>query len=343
MRRMICDIPNLFFRGVAGSRASMENMPEEEAKAYALHICLMSLRKHFNNIKPQELAVVFEGGNNWRKAYTRSEQCYSKRIYKANRVPDPSMAILFPVLEDFKQMCKTLTSIVVINKEQLEGDDCISGYINFHPNDEIVILSGDKDFVQLLKHDNVILINPDNAEERTVMSVCGVDDPDYFMFEKCFRGDIGDNVISALPRVRATKLQKAWGINNEPPDLILLNKLLSQTWELPSSDENGGSRVMEVGKLFDENQKLMCLESQPDEIKELITKAVEEAYETRGKYNHVGMIKFLGKRKLDAICADIDSFVGMFSNTQYKNVLTEGSKISNFGKNKEVKIKGITF
>jgi len=343
MRRMICDIPNLFFRGVAGSRASIENMPEEEAKAYALHICLMSLRKHYNNIKPQELAIVFEGGNNWRKAYTKSEECYSGRIYKGNRVYDESMAILFPVLEDFKTMCKTLTSIVVVNKEGLEGDDCIAQYIKHHPDDEIVILSGDKDFVQLLKYDNVILINPDNAEERTVESVCGVNDAEYFMFEKCFRGDSGDNVISALPKVRATKLQKAWGINNEAPDLILLNKLLNETWELPSSEEGEGCRTMEVGKLFDENQLLMNLDGQPEHIKILMEQAVIEAYETRGKYNHVEMIRFLGKKKLEAICADIDSFVGMFSNTSFKNVNSQGTKIFNFGKVKQVKIKGVTF
>lgn len=343
MRRMITDIPNLFFRGVAANKDAIKNMIPDEACSYALHVCLMSLRKHYNNIRPQELAIVFEGRNNWRKRYTKSENCYSGRLYKGNRVKDPDMEILFDVIGKFKQACKEHTSIVVVEDDELEGDDCIAAYVKQHPNDEIVILSGDKDFVQLLKFPNVILINPDNSTRRTVESVCGIDDAEYFMFEKCFRGDAGDNVLSAYPRIRATKLQQAWGVNGNEPDLILMNKLLDYTWEMPLSEENSGTRKMHVGTLFDENNLLMNLDAQPDEIKIKMQEAVERAYRERGKYNHFNMIKFLGKMKLNKIAENIDNFVPLLSNSGFTGVLSEGTEIYEFGATKEVKIKGITF
>lgn len=342
MRRMICDIPNLFFRGVAANKDSLKTMIPEEACAYALHICLMSLRKHYNNIKPQELAIVFEGKSNWRKAYSKSEQCYSGRLYKGNRVRDPEMEVLFDVISKFKQVCVENSSIVVVCADQLEGDDCIAAYVDFHKDDEVVILSGDKDFVQLLKHPNVKLINPDNATERTVESVCGVDDPEYFMFEKCFRGDDGDNVMSAYPRVRAKKLQQAWGINGDAPDLILLNKLLDHTWEMPLSEEDGGVKTMSTGLLFEENKLLMDLSAQPPEIKKLMIEAVENAYKMRGKYNHFNMLRFLGAEKLNKIAETIDSFLPMFSNTGFKGINSAGTEIKTFEPTRQVKIKGFT-
>lgn len=342
MRRMVCDVPNLFFRGVAANKDVLKTMIPDEACAYALHVCLMSLRRHYNNIRPQELAIVFEGRNNWRKQYTKSEECYSGRLYKGNRVKDPDMEVLFEVILKFKQVCKEYTSIVVVEDEQLEGDDCITAYVKHHPNDEIVILSGDKDFVQLLKYPNVLLINPDNSTQRTVESVCGIEDAEYFMFEKCFRGDSGDNVISAYPRIRAAKLQKAWGVNGEEPDLILMNKLFDTHWDLPSSEEGGGTRKMHVGTLFDENNLLMNLDSQPEHIKQKMEQAVISAYQNRGKYNHFNIIKFLGQMKLNKIAETIDSFVPMLSNTGFTGVKSEGTPIAEFGQTKEVKIKGIT-
>lgn len=328
MRRMICDVPNLFFRAVKANMTTLSSLMAEDAVPYALYICLMSLRKHYNNIKPQELAVVFEGSKNWRKAYTASEECYSQRPYKGNRVKDPEfMEIFAPVVDQFKDLCKNFTSIPVFTHEQLEGDDCISGYVQKYTDDEVIILSGDKDFVQLLAFPHVKLINPDLATERTVESVCGIDDAKYFLFEKCIRGDAGDNVISALPKIRATKLQKAFGVNGASADLVELNKIFQQVWELPSSEEDGGVRKMETAILFAENEMLMDLTAQPDFVKEFISEALSA---TPGRYNEFNMIRKLTELKLVSIADDIDKFSPMFSNSAFKNVRTQGTEIKRF-------------
>lgn len=339
MRKLIVDIPNLFFRGVAANKAAMETMTSEESKGYALHICLMSLRRHYNNIKPQEMALAFEGGSNWRKKYTSSDECYSKVPYKGNRTFDESMVVLFDILDQFISLCREYTSLPILKRVGLEADDCIAQYVLENYNEhEVVILSGDKDFVQLLKFDNVRLINPDNSTERTVESVCGVDDAEYFMFEKCFRGDTGDNVISAYPRIRSAKLQKAWN-----GDVVLLNAILDHTWQMPLTEEGAGCREMSVQQLFWENDLLMNLTSQPENIKRDMVAAYAEAYETCGKYKHFDMLRHLSGLGLNKIADELDNFVGMFSNTQYRNIDTAGTPIKVFDDSKGVKIKGVTF
>ena len=318
MRRMVCDVPNLFFRCIAASKNSKITLTPEEQVMWGLHSCLISLRKHYNQIKPNQLAVVFEGSRNWRKTYTYSEECYSKRGYKANRVKDPSMQILFDVMDKFKDLVKNYTSLVVLHNEELEGDDCVTAYVNrFKNQDQVFIVSSDKDFSQLIEP-NVILINPETSQPRTLVEVCGVDSAEYFIFEKCFRGDSGDNVISALPRVRATALQKSWGVGGEP-DLILLNSLLEKTWDLPSSEEGVDSRSMHVGTLFEENNLLMNLNAQPEHIKLKMNDTVEQALANKTRYDHFKIMKFLAEMELFKIADDIDNFIPMLSNTGFQN------------------------
>jgi hypothetical protein len=65
----------LFWRAVAANQ-KYGSPNAEDAAGLGLHMCLMSLRKHYNAIKPQKVAVAFEGKQNWRKDYTKSEECY---------------------------------------------------------------------------------------------------------------------------------------------------------------------------------------------------------------------------------------------------------------------------
>jgi hypothetical protein len=286
---------------------------------------LMSLRKHYNSIKPQKMAIVFEGKQNWRKAYTKSNECYSRRLYKGNRVADPSMAVLFDVMTAFEDLARQHTNIVTLQHPELEGDDLIGGYAQYFSQphegspegDDVTILSGDKDFSQLLGNKNIRLVNPDDGKERTLLSVCDVDDAGYFMFEKCMRGDAGDNVLPAYPRVRKNRLYKAYGVkdgkvNPADTDAFEMSNLLNDTWEFkdPETDER---RIMQVDKMFEENNLLMNLTAQPPEIRALVKQVIEHESENHGTFNFFKFNAFLGKYKLEQIAERASDFVGMFS------------------------------
>jgi hypothetical protein len=302
MKRLIVDVPNLFWRTVSSHNGKYTGTADDKA-GLALHSCLVTLNKWYKQIKPDQIAVVFEGSKNWRKTYTASPECISKIGYKANRVKDPSMAHLYEVLTDFENLVRANSSIICLQNDLVEGDDLIAGFVQKYVGDEVVILSGDKDFCQLLKHKNVTLLNPEKGIPRTV------EDPEYFMFEKCFRGDNGDNVRSAYPNVRATRLKKAF------VDEYELYKIMNETWSKfdPSTDTE---IVYSVGKLFEENNILMNLEAQPEHIRTVIESAIEEGLSSHGKFSMFAFNKFLGKHELKALAQNPDVFIPLFSCTQ---------------------------
>ena len=302
MDRMVTDIPNLFWRVAAAHNGKYTGDAEDKA-GLALHSSLITLNKYYKAIQPEQLAVVFEGSRNWRKTYTSSERCVSKLAYKGNRIKDPAMEHLITVLNHFEDLVRNHTSIVCLQHDELEGDDLIAGYCQMFPDDKITILSGDKDFTQLLKNPNVTLLNPDKGVPRTC------DDPEFFMFEKCIRGDVGDNVRSAYPNVRKTRLEKAF---NDPYEFT---QLMNETWTKfnPKIDEE---ETFVVKDLFEENRILMDLECQPLHIRTKIAKTIEDAVANHGNFNLFQFNRFLGKHDLKSIATNPDTFVKMFSCTQ---------------------------
>lgn len=333
MKRLVVDIGNLFWRSVS---AQQRYGPADagDSAGLGLHMSLMSLRKHWNNIQPDKLAIVFEGRENWRKAYTKSEECYSKRLYKGNRVADPGMAVLFDVIRAFEDLAREHTSIVTLKHPMLEGDDLIGGYAQHFSaqGDDVMILSGDKDFVQLLGGDGRIkLVNPDDGKERTLTGVCDVDDAGYFMFEKCMRGDSGDNVLPAFPRVRKTKLYKAYGVKDGKVDPALadsfeMSNLMNSQWEF-IDPESGDKRMMSVERMFEENHLLMNLAAQPAYVREVITQVIEHESENHGQFNFFKFNQFLGKYQLQQIAERASDFVPMFSGKRPQAETASQSKV----------------
>jgi len=310
MRRMIIDTANLLFRvAAAHGKYNGDASPEDQA-GLAMHIALNSLNKFYKKFYPDQLAVAFEGGQNWRKEFTRSEQCKSKKVYKANRVKDSSMVPFFELIAAFEQLARQHTSLICLSHPKLEGDDLIAGYVQRFSaaGDEVIIVSGDKDFVQLLKHPNVQLINPDTGRPRSVEEVCGVDDATFFMFEKCFRGDKNDNVFPALPRVLKRRLQKAYSDDYE------LTKLMNETWTF-KDPETGEETVNSARELFEENNLLMNLEHQPAEIRQLIDQTLDHELVHHGKFSFFHFAQFCGKFNLKQIGESAHQFAEMFSVT----------------------------
>ena len=310
MKRMIIDTANLLFRAAAAhGKYNSGGSPEEQA-GLAMHLALSSIRKYFLKVKPDQMVVTFEGTDNWRKSFTKSDTCLSKKGYKANRVKDKSMEPFFELMKSFEELARNYTSIPCLSNPRLEGDDLFAGYVQKmcteFPNDEIVGISGDKDFVQLLKFKNFTLINPDTGKPRTLIDVCGIDDHEFFMFEKAFRGDSGDNVMSAYPRVMKKRLLKCLSDDYE------MTKIMNETWTF-TDNETEEKTVYRVGDLYEENQILMNLERQPEEIRALINETLERELNNTGKFSIFHFSKFCGKFQLNQIADNVSSFAEMFS------------------------------
>lgn len=271
------------------------------------HTTFITLNKYFNKIKPDQIVMAFDRGN-WRKAYTESVDCYSKKLYKGHRqdAMSPKMKELYgrflAFVNEFENLLRQYSGIICLAKDQLEADDILGGLAErAHRNQtQVTIVSADKDMLQLLKYNNecidlnkphVTIIDPATGKNREL------EDPDYFLFEKCVRGDPGDNVQSAFPRVRKQKIMEAY------KDSYARLNMFKEQWT------NQEGRVLEVGTLFNENKLLMDLSAQPTHIRELIFTTIDEGFSNVGRYNHFQFQKFLGKHQLKNLSSQLTTFI----------------------------------
>lgn len=300
-RFLVFDMGNMLYR-------SFYAHPDEDelvTAGLAHHRALMVLNKYFKQFKPTKTFMAFDRPN-WRKAYTKTDDCVTWKVYKANRrqnLTPRQQAKYDKFLEhiaEFEELMKTHTSIVCLANKLLEADDLIAGVAQkYEDTAEIVIISSDKDLMQLLTKDNIILINPDNGKQRTLEEFDN--DPNYFIFEKCFRGDRGDNIQNAYPRIKTTKIKKAYA------DPFVRENIMHETWV----NENGEKVV--VGHLFRENNLLMNLSAQPEMIRNKIDTTIEEAVANPGTFSYFHFMKFCGSYELKNITENIHQYMRMLS------------------------------
>lgn len=295
---LVVDASNLLYR------TFYANKSEEDAViiGLAMHSAFLTLNKYYKQFKPNKIVLCFDR-DNWRKAYSMSDECYSKCVYKGERRKDQTpkekqkYADFLAHIAEFEQLIREHTSILCLSAPLLEGDDCIAAWVTRHPEDTHIIISGDKDFVQLLKFANVSLYDPATGKAREC------DDPKYYLFEKLFRGEPKntDNVQSAYPKLRETKIQAAY------LDPFALTNLRNAEWT------NHDGRVMNVGKLLDENKLLMDLTAQPEYVQDAMDMVVVKATLSKNKFSHFHFMKFLGKYEMKKIAEQLETFVPMLS------------------------------
>lgn len=318
MKRLVIDTANLLFRVSAAHSKFNTNTDPAMSAGLAMHSALMTIRSQYNKHKPDQVAITFEGSQNWRKAHTRGERpekAVSGRLYKGNRVKDDSLIPYFELMEAFRQLAVEHTSLVVLHDPILEGDDVFAGYVRKYSKagDEVIGLSDDKDFVTLLQLPNVKLVRPDGTF-RGKDKEGEIIDPKFFMYEKAFRGDVGDNVLPSYPKVRITKLKAAYDALLKG-DTYLHSNLMNSSWDF-TDPSTGETKTFRVGDLYDENIILMDLvNGQPPDIQERIEQVIDHAVQNYGCFNLFAFQKFCGKYSLKKIGDEAMNFVPLFSST----------------------------
>lgn len=202
--------------------------------------------------------------------------------YKANRkeTRDPYYEDVKDAMIRIKDFFNECTSVPAVSVDRAEADDIIASVAQNSPDVKTVIISSDKDFIQLLSNENVTLYSPSQKAERTSLDV-GFD-----LFEKCIRGDNGDNIKSAFPRVRKTVLESAWHDSYK-----MMNLLESTTKE---------GKVVKDAYFF--NKNLIDLSLQPEYIKLNISNTLENL--TINKYNGTKVLKFIGRNDMKHVAKD---------------------------------------
>jgi 5'-3' exonuclease len=161
------------------------------------HMVLNSLRSYRVKFGDEfgELVIACDNTNYWRRKLFP--------YYKANRkknqeASDLDWKSIFECLNKIRQELKDYFPYRVIDIESAEADDIIGTLVKEFGTGEndfgnkILILSGDKDFIQLHVHKNVKQYDP--TRKKWVSHV----DPDKYLDEHVLRGDAGDGVPNVL-------------------------------------------------------------------------------------------------------------------------------------------------
>ncbi len=157
------------------------------------HMVLNSVRAYNVKFKHEfgEMIIACDAGNNWRR------QIFP--YYKANRrknreKSEINWTSVFESLNKVRDELKDYFPYRVLRVDGAEADDIIGTLAQTYgnTNEKILILSGDKDFVQLQAYMNVQQFDPVQKKWRKT------NDVDKFMKEHIMRGDTGDGVPNFL-------------------------------------------------------------------------------------------------------------------------------------------------
>jgi hypothetical protein len=156
------------------------------------HMTLNSIRANKVKFTPEygELIICADSKHSWRKD--------AFPYYKANRSEDRSKSELnwsqiFSALNNIRDELKEYFPYRVIQVEHAEADDIIGVLAKEYSHSQnVLILSGDKDFQQLQKYPNIKQYSP------TLKKYLKCENPEKFLKEHIIRGDRGDGVPNFL-------------------------------------------------------------------------------------------------------------------------------------------------
>ena len=217
------------------------------------HMVLNSLRSYKTKFSKDfgELVLCYDDKHCWRKDYF---PYYKQNRKKARSESSLDWNQLFDILTKIQNELEENFPYKVLKINGAEADDIIailSNKISSTQNlyEEILIISGDKDFIQLHQSDNVKQYSP------TLKKFVVDENPEQYKFEHIIRGDKGDGV----PNVLSQDTVFVEDLRQRP----ITKKKLTE-WK-----ENGIPEG-EIKRNYQRNKTLIDFDSIPNELGELI-------------------------------------------------------------------------
>lgn len=254
------------------------------------HMVLNSIRGYRSRFHEAfgELVLCYDSKKYWRRDYFPN--------YKSNRKKDRANSgldwnTIFETLNNIRDEIKETFPYKVLEVEGAEADDCIAAIVQHVAEtpsefEHILILSGDKDFIQLHKYNNVQQYSP------TVKKFIKDINPDIYIREHVLKGDRSDGVpnflspdntfVDELRQKPLTKKKLETWIDLEPTDFC--------------SDE--------MLRNYQRNKTLIDLECIPSDLK---VKILEE-YQNAEHGDRSKLLNYFIKKRLKNLMNDIGDF-----------------------------------
>ena len=247
------------------------------------HMVLNSLRAHNKKFRKEygQMVIACDSSNVWRRTAFPN--------YKAGRKENRAKSehdweFIFDVLAKIKKEIKDFLPYKVVAVESTEADDIIATLCK-RTNEKVLILSGDKDFIQL-HNDKIKQYNP------VLNKFVGQgENPSLYIREHILKGDRSDGI----PNVLSDDNVFIEGRRQRP-----LSKKKIEAWcneIVPTFNE-------EEQKNYDRNKQLIDLNYVPRELEDKINREFDNfEVATRDK-----ILGYFINKKLKTLIESIDEF-----------------------------------
>jgi hypothetical protein len=258
-----------------------------------LHMILKSLLTVYRKFKSEygTMVIAGEGTDIWRKE--------SFPYYKANRKKGRddtviNWTLIFSVLDTLKEDLATRLPWPVVHTRGAEADDVIAVLTELAANrgEKVMIVSGDRDFVQLHGRGSGHLVKQWDHVKKTMVG----GDPVEHLLDKIIRGDTGDGVPNFLSD------DDTFVVKEKRQKSITQKMLLA--WAGKGRDEICINDTMR--KNWDRNVKMMDLTQVPQRLVE----EIEHKYNQQSakRVTLVEVTGYLMEKRMRKLMEDVQDF-----------------------------------
>jgi len=243
-----------------------------------------------------EMVFCCDGRKYWRKTYFKYYKANRKKLREKS---DYDWNLIFGSLNKIRDEIDNIFPYKVVLVDEAEADDIIATMCEYLQENEldgllvdskqkVLILSSDKDFLQLQKYDNVKQYSP------ILKKFIYTDDPQEYLIEHLMKGDSGDgvpNIVSSDDSL-FDENKKQSKLTKKRKEAIL-EQINTGVWTDSKAERN-----------FYRNKEIIDLSQIPKEVK----KDIIESYHNAKVPDRSGLFKYFVMNKLKLLTPHINDF-----------------------------------
>ncbi len=267
---------------MAQTRGKAENLPNKEMVRHMVINSLRGFNLKFKSQYGDKIVLCADAGDPWRRDIFPNYK-HARRKGRVDSATDWDN--IFNMITEIKNEIAENFPYVMMYIEKAEADDIIATLVK-HIDEPIIIISGDKDFVQLQTKTNVKQYSP----IQKVFVGEGLD-PKKFLHEQIIKGDRSDGIPNIL----------------SPDDIFLtkekqrpINKKRLEEWSNVSNIPLGS----ETSKYYERNKRLIDLSCIPEELERTII----NTYKNYKIPSRSKLLPYFMEHKLKALMTNIGDF-----------------------------------
>jgi 5'-3' exonuclease len=289
---ILVDYSQVSLSNILAFQSELKKDSETEIKNLIRHVTISTLKSYKKKYSSTygELVICCDGRRYWR----RDLFTHYKAGRKKNREnSDLNWQLIFDTLSEIREEIKQNFPYKVIHFENTEADDIIATMVErtqeLGNHEEVLIISSDKDFVQLHKYQNVKQWSP--IQKKMVLAKQA--EIKNHLIEHIVRGDSGDGIPNVLsPNDVFVTVQR-----QKPVTKKRLADFFEKGKDACESDEERAN--------WERNEMLISFEKIPEHI----SNSIREDFENnKPKGDKMSIMNYLMANRCNLLLDEIEEF-----------------------------------